>query len=99
MRVAAAQWDLEDRSIPSLVPRDMRGRIASAHGWDEVMAALRRTRAAECRRLLLGNPFRMAPFVAALLLREDQLRLLARLAVRRRGGPETVDASGAERAA
>jgi ATP synthase C subunit len=59
--------------------------------WDGVVRALRRARLRECRRAFVGWPFRLAPALAALLLREEQARAMSSVAAARARGGRALD--------
>jgi ATP synthase (C/AC39) subunit len=69
-----------------LLPFDLRlpagivPRSRAIPGWDALRTTIRRERVAACRRAFAGPPFRLAPAIAFLLLREAETRALTALA-------------------
>jgi hypothetical protein len=78
--VALAVWQPSRGALVSVLPASLVHRYGEVKDWDDLMAALDRVRTAECRRLLMAWPFQIAPSIAALILREDQMRIWASLA-------------------
>ena len=78
--VALAGW------TGGVLPFDLRlpaGIVPSSRvipGWDALRIAIRRERVATCRRAFAGPPFRLAPAIAFVLLREGETRGLTALA-------------------
>lgn len=79
-----AAWEPSAGPISTVLPRTILSSAADAHDWDDVVEGLRRRQAAACRRALMAWPFQAAPILAAVLLREQQMRLWIRLAAARR---------------
>jgi ATP synthase (C/AC39) subunit len=88
---AAAAWRPEDGPLARVLPRPLTRVSPDAHGWDDVVRALRRARLRECRRAFVGWPFRLAPAVAALLLREEQAQAAMSIAAARAHGRRALD--------
>jgi hypothetical protein len=80
-----AAWEPSAGPLAAFLPRPLSRICDGARGWDEVMDAVGRARLRSCRRALIGWPFQVAPAVAAVLLREDQMRVWTRLAAAGRG--------------
>jgi hypothetical protein len=79
----AAAWTPGAGALAGALPRPLRRIAPSASGWDDVLLALRRARRAACRRAFVGWPYQVAPALAGLLLREEQVRDSLRLAATR----------------
>lgn len=54
-------------------PRSWRPVAGTTANWDALMMAVRRTRREACRRAFLGPPYCLAPAVALLLLKEEEV--------------------------
>lgn len=80
---AAAAWRAEDGALSRVLPPALSRRAGLAGDWDGVVRALRAARLRACRRAFAGWPFRLAPGLAALLLREEQARATTSIAAAR----------------
>jgi hypothetical protein len=87
---ALAEWTPESGALGAHLPPAW-GRLAGVREWEGLQLALRRERREACRRAFLASPFRLAPAVAFLLLREEEARGLRALA-EAEGGPEPAAA-------
>ncbi len=77
-----ASWSPAEGPLSTrLSPRLSRG-LPQIADWDALAAALSRRRRGLCRRALLAYPFRLAPALAYLLLRQEEIRCLSALARR-----------------
>jgi vacuolar-type H+-ATPase subunit C/Vma6 len=83
---ALAEWTPALGPLGPRLARLLRG--ASVRGWDELLVHLRRQRRLLCLRAFRGSPFGMAPAVAFVLLREEEVRSLTALAEARGGPPD-----------
>lgn len=81
LRSLAAWTPAEGPLSARLSPRLSRD-LPPASDWDALAAALARRRRGLCRRALLAYPFRLAPALAYLLLRQEEVRCLSALARR-----------------
>jgi hypothetical protein len=88
---AAAAWRPEDGALARALPRPLARVAPAARHWDDVVLALRTARLRECRRAFVGWPFRLAPGIAALLLREEQARAALSIAAARAPGRRALD--------
>lgn len=89
---AAAAWRAsEDGPLFRVLPRALARWADHAKDWDDVMRRLRARRLRACRRTFAGWPFRLAPGIAALLLREEQAAAAASIAAARAPGRRGVD--------
>jgi hypothetical protein len=77
-----------DRRVATLPPPIAR-LIGSPASWPEALRALRRIRLRACRRAFVGWPFRLAPPIAATLLRDEQARAAMTIAAAR-GAPDAA---------
>lgn len=75
-----AEWTREDGLLGARLPRRLARRFGTVRDWDALTYALRRDRRDRCLRAFHGYPFRLAPPVAYLLLREEEVRSLRSLA-------------------
>lgn len=55
-------------------PRSWTGMAGAVTGWDALSLTLRHARRDSCRRAFLGSPYCLAPAVALLLLKEEEVR-------------------------
>ena len=87
---ALAAWDPSEGPISARLPSSLSRRLPPVADWDALSAALARRRRDRCRRALRLYPFRLAPPLAFLLLRREEVRCLSALARRiaRRDAPE-----------
>jgi hypothetical protein len=86
-----ASWTPARGPFWTAVPRRWQRHAPPAADWDAWLVWWRRARRALCRRAFLESPFCMAPAVALLLLKEEEIRGLDALAA--------VDAGDADPAA
>lgn len=86
-----AQWAPGAGPLARELPRLLSLGLPAAGGWDDLFLALRRQRREDCLRAFRGYPFRLAPPLAYLLLREEENRGYSALA-ESRGKPETAPA-------
>lgn len=77
---ALAVWQPSSGPLAAALPAPLTRQSGDVRDWDDLMSAVARSRAAACRRALMAWPFQIAPSIAALILREDQMRAWARLA-------------------
>jgi vacuolar-type H+-ATPase subunit C/Vma6 len=82
---ALAEWVPERGPLAARLPARL-VRAARLEGWAELHLHLRRQRRRLCTRAFRASPYQMAPAVAFLLLREEEVRALAAMA-EARGGP------------
>ncbi len=84
-----AAWSPASGPLARDLPRSVSRRLEAVafSDWDEFLSALRRERRRQCLRAFRGYPFRLAPPVAYLLLREAEVSSLRALA-ESRGMPE-----------
>jgi hypothetical protein len=75
-----AAWTPSSGTFAAVLPPALARMAGGARDWDALMAALRHGRTVACRRALMAWPFQIAPIVAAVMLREDQMRAWASLA-------------------
>jgi hypothetical protein len=73
-----------------MLPRPLQRLAPSAASWDDVLLAVRGARRAACRRAFVGWPYQVAPALAGLLLREEQLRETLRLTAARTARPPAL---------
>lgn len=83
---AAAAWRPDDGPLSRVLPRPLSRVAPEAKDWDEVTRALRAARLRACRRAFVGWPFRLAPALAALVLREEQVHAAGSIAAARAPG-------------
>lgn len=84
MRLAA--WTPSDGVFWSAVPRKFRRHAPAAADWNRWLMWWRGRRRALCRRAFRESPFCLAPAVALLLLKEEEVRGLDALATFEAGG-------------
>jgi hypothetical protein len=77
---ALAVWQPSSGPLTAALPAALARQYGDVRDWDDLTTAVARSRAAACRRALMAWPFQVAPSIAALILREDQMRAWARLA-------------------
>jgi ATP synthase C subunit len=78
--VRLATWTVDQGALARGWPRAWRRLAGTPGDWDGVMLALKRWRRAECARAFLSTPYSLAPAVALLLLKEEELIGAAALA-------------------
>ena len=69
-----AAWDPAQGPLWMLAPRLWQKLAGRAADWDALTLALRRWRRDECRRAFLDQPFSLAPALALLLLKQEEVR-------------------------
>lgn len=78
---------------PSLaMPRLLSTAVQPVRTFTELRRALRAARRAACRRVFLGHPFSLAPGIAFVLLREDEVGALISIGELRAAHASTTDA-------
>lgn len=77
---ALAAWRSGQLPFDLRLPGGVDPRIRNIRDWDRLTIEIRRERLTTCRRAFTGPPFRLAPAVAFLLVREAETRGLAALA-------------------
>lgn len=87
-----AEWSAESGAPMPLPPR-ITGSRSPVRTFAEVLSRMRASRRKACRRVFLGPPFCLAPPIALVLLREDEVRgLLSVAELRARRAPADVAA-------
>ena len=87
-----AEWSAESGALLPLPPR-ITGSRSPVRTFAEVRSRMRVSRRKACRRVFLRNPFCLAPPVALVLLREDEVRALSSIAeLRARRAPAALAA-------
>ena len=77
-----AAWKPSEGPISARLPWRLARRLPPVSDWDALGTALARARRDRCRRALRLYPFRLAPPLAYLLLRREEVRCLSALARR-----------------
>jgi vacuolar-type H+-ATPase subunit C/Vma6 len=77
-----ATWSPAEGPLSIRLPPRIARRMPAVADWDAFAATLARLRRQRCRRALLIYPFRLAPPVAYLILRQEEVRCLSALARR-----------------
>ena len=72
-------------------PRSWRRIAGAATNWESLILAVRSARCCACQRAFLSDPYCLAPAVALLLLKEEELRGVA--AILESGGVQRVSSS------
>jgi vacuolar-type H+-ATPase subunit C/Vma6 len=87
-----AEWSAESGALMPLPPR-ITGSRSPVRTFAELLSRMRASRRKACRRVFLGPPFCLAPPIALVLLREDEVRGLSSIAeLRARRAPADVAA-------
>jgi hypothetical protein len=87
---AVAAWRPDDGALASVLPRALTRVASDARDWDDLVGALRAARRRQCRRAFVGWPYRLAPALAALLLREEQAYAAMRISAARALGARAL---------
>jgi hypothetical protein len=77
---ALAAWTADEGPIRRVLPRRLARLAPSVADWDGLLLAARRARRAACRRAFAGQPFCLAPALALLLFKEEELRTIDAIA-------------------
>jgi hypothetical protein len=72
-----ATWTPREGAGTRAWPRTWTRLAGRAVEWDDLLASFRRARRQQCRRAFLGPPYCLAPAVALLLLKEEEVRGIA----------------------
>jgi vacuolar-type H+-ATPase subunit C/Vma6 len=87
-----AEWSAESGALMPL-PARITGSRSPVRSFTEALSRMRASRRKACRRVFLGPPFCLAPPIALVLLREDEVRGLSSVAeLRARRAPADVAA-------